>query len=129
MRRERPRPFARAEPSAAREAPAAVAFVPDITRIASRRSTASSRPTGAANPGGIPERPKGSDCKSDGHAFAGSNPAPPTTSQLPSAYRLVPTFCEAFPFREALPAPGESLPGSGFGNPPRRAPFAGVVQW
>ena len=31
-------------------------------------------------PGGIPERPNGSDCKSDGYAFAGSNPAPATTS-------------------------------------------------
>ena len=28
--------------------------------------------------GGFPERSKGSDCKSDGNAFAGSNPAPPT---------------------------------------------------
>ena len=27
--------------------------------------------------GGFPERSKGSDCKSDGNAFAGSNPAPP----------------------------------------------------
>ena len=27
-------------------------------------------------PGGVPERSKGSDCKSDGFAFAGSNPAP-----------------------------------------------------
>ena len=28
--------------------------------------------------GEIPERPKGSDCKSAGSAFAGSNPALPT---------------------------------------------------
>ena len=28
--------------------------------------------------GGIPERPKGSDCKSDGSAFEGSNPSPST---------------------------------------------------
>src|SRR5580704_14717676 len=27
-------------------------------------------------PGGIPERSKGSDCKSDGYAFPGSNPGP-----------------------------------------------------
>ena len=27
--------------------------------------------------GGVPERPKGPDCKSGGNAFAGSNPAPP----------------------------------------------------
>ena len=26
--------------------------------------------------GGVPERTKGSDCKSDGYAFVGSNPTP-----------------------------------------------------
>jgi hypothetical protein len=31
------------------------------------------------NIGGVPERPKGTDCKSVGDAFGGSNP-PPTTS-------------------------------------------------
>ena len=31
--------------------------------------------------GGFPERSKGSDCKSDGIAFAGSNPAPPIESR------------------------------------------------
>jgi hypothetical protein len=30
--------------------------------------------------GGVPERSKGTDCKSVGHAFGGSNP-PPSTSQ------------------------------------------------
>ena len=30
------------------------------------------------NAGGFPERSKGSDCKSDGTAFTGSNPVPPT---------------------------------------------------
>ena len=34
-------------------------------------------------PGGVPEWSKGSDCKSDGYAFAGSNPAPS------NPYRLV----------------------------------------
>ena len=29
--------------------------------------------------GGVPERPKGTDCKSVGEAYGGSNP-PPTTS-------------------------------------------------
>jgi hypothetical protein len=29
--------------------------------------------------GGVPERSKGSDCKSDGLAFEGSNPSPTTT--------------------------------------------------
>ena len=28
--------------------------------------------------GGVPERSKGSDCKSDGSAFEGSNPSPST---------------------------------------------------
>src|SRR5437867_1525050 len=31
--------------------------------------------------GGVPERPKGTDCKSVGEAFGGSNP-PPSTIQL-----------------------------------------------
>ena len=30
--------------------------------------------------GGVPEWPKGSDCKSDGSAFEGSNPSPSTIS-------------------------------------------------
>ena len=32
----------------------------------------------AANPGGVPERPKGADCKSAGTAYGGSNPSRPT---------------------------------------------------
>ena len=32
----------------------------------------------AGSVGGIPERLKGSDCKSDGSAFEGSNPSPTT---------------------------------------------------
>jgi hypothetical protein len=32
----------------------------------------------ASSLGGVPERPKGSDCKSDGVAFVGSNPTPST---------------------------------------------------
>ena len=31
--------------------------------------------------GGVPERSKGSDCKSDGSAFEGSNPSPSTRMQ------------------------------------------------
>ena len=34
--------------------------------------------------GGVPERSKGSDCKSDGSAFVGSNPTPSTTSPMSS---------------------------------------------
>jgi hypothetical protein len=32
--------------------------------------------------GGVPEWPKGSDCKSDGSAFGGSNPPPSTTVMM-----------------------------------------------
>jgi hypothetical protein len=32
--------------------------------------------------GGVPERPKGSDCKSDGSAFVGSNPTPSTSKEF-----------------------------------------------
>ena len=36
---------------------------------------------GVVASGGFPERSKGSDCKSDGNAFAGSNPAPPSENR------------------------------------------------
>jgi hypothetical protein len=36
--------------------------------------------------GGIPERSKGSDCKSDGYAFTGSNPVPPTGFRVPERF-------------------------------------------
>ncbi len=40
--------------------------------------------------GGVPERPKGSDCKSDGSAFEGSNPSPSTISLIAMAeYNLL----------------------------------------
>src|SRR3954468_23563014 len=38
--------------------------------------------------GGIPERSKGTDCKSVGSAFAGSNPAPATLSETSGALRV-----------------------------------------
>src|SRR5690606_24652235 len=41
------------------------------------RSTAARRFEGS-NPGGVPERPKGADCKSAGSAFPGSNPGAAT---------------------------------------------------
>ncbi len=34
--------------------------------------------------GGVPEWPKGSDCKSDGSAFDGSNPSPSTIQEKPT---------------------------------------------
>src|SRR5680860_466871 len=36
-------------------------------------------PQGSAARGGVPEWPKGADCKSVGVAYGGSNPPPPTT--------------------------------------------------
>ena len=36
------------------------------------------RKVGCKKFGGVPERSKGSDCKSDGFAFEGSNPSPTT---------------------------------------------------
>ena len=38
--------------------------------------------TSIKHPGGVPEWPKGSDCKSDGSAFDGSNPSPSTIFSL-----------------------------------------------
>ena len=38
--------------------------------------------------GGVPERSKGSDCKSDGSAFEGSNPSPPPLPTATSAYQV-----------------------------------------
>ena len=43
--------------------------------------------------GGVPEWPKGSDCKSDGSAFEGSNPSPSTIF----VFILSPTAVEGFP--------------------------------
>lgn len=42
--------------------------------------------------GGFPERSKGSDCKSDGNAFAGSNPAPPIYDARTIRYLCRTTF-------------------------------------
>ena len=39
---------------------------------------ASKRENARLSLGGVPEWPKGSDCKSDGSAFGGSNPPPST---------------------------------------------------
>ena len=49
---------------------------PSLTRGA-RKRTISRLLCGI--PGGVPEWPKGPDCKSDGFAFVGSNPTPSTT--------------------------------------------------
>ena len=35
------------------------------------------------DPGGLPERPMGGDCKSPGSAFEGSNPSPATSNKNP----------------------------------------------
>ena len=52
--------------------------------------------------GGVPERSKGSDCKSDGYAFEGSNPSPTTMICGTGLFR----------YRKAL-----------------RERYAGMVQW
>ena len=43
-------------------------------------------------PGGVPERSKGSDCKSDGSAFGGSNPPPSTIWIIPSIAVMAAVF-------------------------------------
>ena len=43
--------------------------------------------------GGVPEWPKGSDCKSDGSAFEGSNPSPSTISLIISISLVQLPFC------------------------------------
>lgn len=43
--------------------------------------------------GGVPEWSKGSDCKSDGSAFGGSNPPPTTTNDYVGDLIAVVTTC------------------------------------
>ena len=43
-----------------------------------RRAVKAQASSGRKSFGGVPERSKGSDCKSDGYAFEGSNPSPTT---------------------------------------------------
>ena len=51
-------------------------------RIDSFRLDGDNIPPKFARAGGVPERPKGPDCKSDGSAFVGSNPTPSTSSEF-----------------------------------------------
>ena len=96
--------------------------------------------------GGIPERPKGPDCKSGGSAFAGSNPASPTFPDQPvpqhstAIHLLKSTFVPRVPsrfFRTTTPRQSpptqhpqetsnspESLQSAASGGPD-----AGVAQW
>jgi hypothetical protein len=39
------------------------------------------RPATMADPGGVPERPKGTGCKPVGSAYGGSNPPAPTPAK------------------------------------------------
>ena len=71
-----------------------------VTRALTRRPGA---PILRRSFGGVPERSKGSDCKSDGSAFGGSNPPPSTKRD------------------GVLPALGASEEGV--------SDAAGVVQW
>lgn len=49
--------------------------------------SAAERWSEGSNPGGVPERPKGADCKSAGSAFPGSNPGAATLGKTPSGLR------------------------------------------
>jgi hypothetical protein len=63
-------------------------------------------------PGGVPERPKGTDCKSVGEAFGGSNP-PPTTIRV----ERVDVGDIRFRSRQALHGFGMITAHLGFGSP------------
>ena len=63
--------------------PATKAAPARVPGIESRISNRAARAEGVRASGEVPERPKGSDCKSDGSAFAGSNPALPTNPARP----------------------------------------------
>ncbi len=67
--------------------------------------------------GGVPERSKGSDCKSDGSAFEGSNPSPSTRSATDNPG--VVGFC----------ALGALHGGSGSGEWERRGCVGCSVRW
>lgn len=56
-------------------------------RYCLRRCHGAPRKSGSTGsyPGGVPERPKGADCKSAGSAFPGSNPGAATLGKTPSA--------------------------------------------
>ena len=40
------------------------------------------------DPGGLPERPMGGDCKSPGSAFEGSNPSPATSNKKTPSHQM-----------------------------------------
>ncbi len=54
----------------------------DMMRPASRRRRRVRKPTKCNTPGGVPERPKGADCKSAVIDFEGSNPSPATIFKI-----------------------------------------------
>lgn len=65
-----------------------------------------------SDPGGVPERPKGADCKSAGSAFPGSNPGAATLRKTPPHYGNVARRgfrVPAFP-RPAFPRPASPPP-------------------
>jgi hypothetical protein len=60
--------------------------------------------------GGVPERPKGADCKSAGSAFGGSNP-PPSTITSGKALKISTSLCKNVgggfePIRGSKKSPG-----------------------
>ena len=50
-----------------------------VERLICNQLVAGSTPAGGSKTGEVPERSKGTDCKSVGEAFGGSNPPLPTT--------------------------------------------------
>ena len=48
-----------------------------------------STPTTSSKRGKIPEWPKGTDCKSAGTAFEGSNPSPPTLMYILHLFNII----------------------------------------
>ena len=59
--------------------------------------------------GQIPKRPNGSDCKSDGSAFTGSNPVLPTTPTPPTATERCTLPGSRFGSTSPFPTPGPHL--------------------
>ena len=63
------------------------------------------------SPGGVPEWPKGPDCKSDGSAFVGSNPTPSTTARSRGPSGCFGTGFERGVFEPRVPTRGQGEAG------------------
>ena len=63
-----------------------------VERLICNQLVAGSTPAGGLEGGEVPEWPKGTDCKSVGAAFGGSNPPLPTQFQAQMWYRSGTSF-------------------------------------